>query len=54
VPEETLTLFDEALRDTAARLSALANMETFAEKPMAGAYGLDVSQAGTVGLARAG
>jgi hypothetical protein len=54
VPEETLTLFDDALRDTAARLSALANMEIFAEKPMAGAYGLDVSHAGTVGLARAG
>jgi hypothetical protein len=43
VPKATLTLFDDALQDTAARLSALANMEAFAEKPMGGASGLDVS-----------
>jgi hypothetical protein len=43
VAEKTLRLFDDALQDTAARLSALANLEVFAEKPMAGAYGLDFS-----------
>jgi hypothetical protein len=44
VPDETLTLFDETIRDTAAQLTALANMEAFAEKPMASGPGLDVSR----------
>jgi hypothetical protein len=43
VPEETLRLFDDALQDTAMRLSAIANMEVFAEKPTAGTNGLDFS-----------
>ena len=43
VSDETLTLFDETIRDTAAQLKALGNMETFAEKPMASGPGLDVS-----------
>jgi hypothetical protein len=46
VPEETLTLFDDALMDTAARLTALGNMEVFAEKPMASGLGLDVLSKG--------
>ena len=33
---------DAALRDTAAELTALGNMEVFAEKPMASGPGLDV------------
>jgi hypothetical protein len=41
VPEATLTLFDKALRDTAAELTTLANMEVFAEKPMASGSFLD-------------
>ena len=43
VQEETLTLFDETIHDTAAQLTALGNMEVFAEKPMASGPGLDVS-----------
>jgi hypothetical protein len=42
VPDETLALFDNALRDTAAQLTALGNMKVFAEKPMASGPGLDV------------
>jgi hypothetical protein len=42
VPSETLTLFDESITDTGARLVALGNMEVFAEKPMAIGLGLDV------------
>ena len=43
VPDETLTLFDETIQDTAKKLTALGNMEVFAEKPMASGPGLDVS-----------
>ena len=43
VPEETLTLFDETIHDTAVQLTALGNMEVIAEKPMASGPGLDVS-----------
>jgi hypothetical protein len=46
VPEHTLTLFDQTIRDTAAELTALANMEVFAEKPMASGPGLDVLSKG--------
>jgi hypothetical protein len=44
VPDETLTLFGETIQDTAAQLTALANMEVFAEKPMVSGPGLDVSR----------
>jgi hypothetical protein len=43
VPVETLTFFDTSIQDTAARLTAIGNMEVFAEKPMASGPGLDVS-----------
>jgi uncharacterized membrane protein len=43
VPAETLRQFDETIRDTAAQLAALGNMQVFAEKPMASGSGLDVS-----------
>jgi hypothetical protein len=43
VQDETLTLFDETIRDTAAQLTALGNMEVVVEKPMASGLGLDVS-----------
>jgi hypothetical protein len=42
VPSETLTLFDDSIKETAARLTALGDMEVFAEKPMAMGLGLDV------------
>jgi hypothetical protein len=42
VPNETLTHFDSTIRDTVARLTALGNMEVFAEKPMEAGPGLDV------------
>ncbi len=42
VPDETLQLFDEAIRDTAAQLTALGNLEVFVEKPMASGAGLDL------------
>jgi hypothetical protein len=45
VSEDTLTLFDDALRDTAAQLTALGNMEVFVETPMASGPGLRVSPA---------
>jgi hypothetical protein len=47
VPEDTLRLFDEALRDTATELTALSNMKAFAEKPMAAGSGLDASRQGS-------
>jgi hypothetical protein len=43
VSNETLTLFDKALEDTAVQLTALGNMKVFAEKPMATGQGLDIS-----------
>jgi len=43
VSEETLTLFDKAVEDTAVQLTALGNMKVFAEKPMATGPGLDIS-----------
>jgi hypothetical protein len=45
VSEDTLTLFDDALRDTATQLTALGNMEVFVETPMACGPGLRVSPA---------
>lgn len=44
VPEETLRLFDKALKDTAAQLTALGNLTVFAETPMASGPGLDIRQ----------
>lgn len=41
VPDESLKLFDAAVRDAAARLRALADMPAFAETPMAIGPGLD-------------
>jgi PAS domain S-box-containing protein len=41
VADDTLTLFDATIQDTAAQLTALANMETFAEKPMEIGLGVD-------------
>jgi hypothetical protein len=34
VPDETLTLFDETIQNTASRLTALANLDVFSEHPM--------------------
>jgi hypothetical protein len=42
VPEETLAHFDRTIHDTAAKLTAVGNMDTFAEKPMESGSGLDV------------
>jgi signal transduction protein with GAF and PtsI domain len=42
VPQESLTQFDDAIRDAAARLRALGNLEVFAELPMEIGTGLDV------------
>jgi PAS domain-containing protein len=42
VADATLTLFDKTIQDTAAQLTALANMEEFVEKPMEIGPGLDV------------
>jgi len=41
VPSESLTLFDFAVKDAAARLKALSDMPVFAEAPMAIGSGLD-------------
>lgn len=41
VPNESLELFDTAVRDAAVRLKALADMSVFAETPMAIGPGLD-------------
>jgi hypothetical protein len=48
VSDETLKFFDETIRDTAAQLMALGNMEVFAEKPMASGSWLDVSPKGGI------
>jgi len=42
VPDESLILFDEAIRNASEKLRALGNMEVFAEKLMAAGTGLDV------------
>jgi len=42
VPEKSVILFDQAIQDAAVRLTALGNMEVFAEKPMEIGSGLDV------------
>ena len=42
VSDATLTLFDDTIRDTAAQLTAIGDMQSFAEKPMASGVGLDV------------
>jgi hypothetical protein len=42
VPIDTLAQFDATIQDTAAQLTALGNMEVFAEKPMASGSGLDL------------
>jgi signal transduction protein with GAF and PtsI domain len=42
VPEESLLLFDEAIQDASVKLTALADMKTFAEKQMAIGLGLDL------------
>jgi hypothetical protein len=41
VPDESLELFDTAIRDAAVRLKALADMPAFVETPMAIGQGLD-------------
>ena len=43
VQVETLKLFDDTIQDTAAQLTALVNLETFAERPMESGRGLSVS-----------
>jgi hypothetical protein len=45
VPEATLTLFDETIQHTAAQLTALGNLEVFAETPMESGPGLVVPRA---------
>jgi hypothetical protein len=47
VQEETLRLFDETIHDTAEKVTALGNMEAFAEKPMVAGSGLDTSTKGS-------
>ena len=42
VSDETLALFDKTIQDTASQLTAIGEMEAFAEKPMASGSGLDV------------
>lgn len=42
VPEESLLLFDAAIQDASVKLTALADMKTFAEKDMAIGLGLDL------------
>jgi len=42
VSDKTLRFFDKTIRDTAAQLTALGNMEVFAEKPMEGGNFLDI------------
>jgi len=44
VPEESLRLFDEAIRDTTTKLKELGNLEVFAEKQMAIGSALEVSE----------
>jgi signal transduction protein with GAF and PtsI domain len=44
VPEETLTLFDEAIHTAASQLKALGDIEVFTEKQMAIGIGLDWSR----------
>jgi hypothetical protein len=48
VPADTLEQFDKTIRDTAAQLTALGNIEVFAERPMASGPGLDVGAASAV------
>jgi hypothetical protein len=47
VADETLMLFDRALHDTTAQLTALGDLEVFAEKPMAIGSGVDIGAAAT-------
>jgi hypothetical protein len=46
VPDDTLTLFDQTIMDTTAQLTALGNMDAFAEKSMASGSSLDVGTKG--------
>jgi PAS domain S-box-containing protein len=46
VSEETLELFDEAIQDTAEKLSVLGNLEAYTENQMSVGTGLDASGAG--------
>ena len=46
VPDDTLTLFDQTIRDTTAQLTALGNMDAYAEKFMASESWLDVGTKG--------
>jgi hypothetical protein len=41
VPDASLTLFDEVIHETAARLNALGDLEAYTEKQMAMGSGLD-------------
>jgi K+-sensing histidine kinase KdpD len=43
VPEESLATFDATIRDTFSKLTALGNVRSYAEKPMALGVGLDDS-----------
>jgi hypothetical protein len=45
VPEESLVLFDEAIREASAKLRAIADIKTFTEKRMAVGPGLDFDAA---------
>ncbi len=44
VPDESVILFDEAIRDASEKLRALGDMEVFAEKRMETGSGLDVDR----------
>jgi hypothetical protein len=45
VPEESLTLFDDAIHETSKKLKALGDLEAFAEKQMVVGYFLDIDGA---------
>ena len=47
VPDESVRVFDEAIRNAALQLRALSDMEEFAESPMAIGSGLDVGRTRT-------
>jgi uncharacterized protein involved in propanediol utilization len=45
VPTESLTLFDQAIKNTSAQLKALGDLEAYAEKQMEMGTALDIGEA---------
>jgi hypothetical protein len=54
VSDETLRLFDATIVDTAAQLTALGNLELYAEKPMESGPGVDLNPSSAAPLTRRG